>query len=163
MSKNTLRIKNDSDSGSAKAATAFAAGLLAFALLAAGVWFMTSKRRAEAGSPAAAATPSVKEVLHLESFVVNLADPSGDCFLRVGVDLGLERSLSGHGEKEAAALPTAQVRDVILRVLSTFNSDDLLAPEGKIKLKTELVKSLQGTIPELGVREVYLTDFLVQR
>ena len=56
--------------------------------------------------------------------MVNLADPSGDCFLRVGVDLlGLERSISGHGEKEAAALPTAQVRDVILRVLSTYNSD----------------------------------------
>jgi flagellar FliL protein len=163
MSKDRLSIKNDSDSGFGKTATAFAAGLLAFALLAGGAWFLTSKRRAGTGSPPAAATPSVKEVMHLESFVVNLADPSGDCFLRVGVDLGLERSINPHGEKEAAALPTAQVRDVILRVLSTYNSDDLLAPEGKIKLKGELVKSLQGTIPELGVREVYLTDFLVQR
>lgn len=162
MSKDTSSIKNDSEKGHGKTAKAFAAGLLVFALLAGAAWFLISKRRADARTPAAA-TPSVKEVMHLESFVVNLADPSGDCFLRVGVDLGLERSISGHGEKEAAALPTAQVRDVILRVLSTYNSDDLLAPEGKIKLKNELVKSLQGTIPELGVREVYFTDFLVQR
>jgi flagellar FliL protein len=162
MSKDTSTIKNDSDKGFGKTAMAFAAGLLVLALLAGGAWFLISKRRAEPGGPVPA-VPSVKEVMHLESFVVNLADPPGDCFLRVGIDLGLERSTGGHGEKEAAALPTAQVRDVILRVLSTYNSDDLLAPEGKIKLKQELVKSLQATIPELGVREVYLTDFLVQR
>jgi flagellar FliL protein len=162
MSKDTLSIKNDSDKGFGKTAMAFAAGLLAFALLAGAAWFLVLKRRAQPERPVPTA-PSVKEVMHLESFVVNLADPPGDCFLRVGVDVGLERPINGRGEKEAVALPTAQVRDVILRVLSTYNSDDLLAPEGKIKLKHELVKSLQAGVPELGVREVYLTDFLVQR
>jgi flagellar basal body-associated protein FliL len=50
-----------------------------------------------------------------------------------------------------------------LQVLSTYHSADLLAPEGKLKLKQELVKALEVGAPELGVREVYITDFLVQR
>jgi flagellar basal body-associated protein FliL len=48
-------------------------------------------------------------------------------------------------------------------VLTTWRSDALLAPDGKQKLKTELVRALRENVPELGVREVYFTDFLVQR
>ena len=36
----------------------------------------------------------VKAVMHLEPFVVNLADAEDNRFLRVGVDLGLESQLS---------------------------------------------------------------------
>lgn len=162
MSNDTSSIRNDSDKGFGKTAMGFVAGLLAFVLLAGAGWFLISKRRAERAGPVPAA-PSVKEVMHLEGFVVNLADPPGDCFLRVGVDLGLGRSIKGQGEKEATALPTAQARDVILRALCTHHSDDLLAPEGKTKLKQELVKSLQAANPELGIQEVYITDFMIQR
>jgi flagellar FliL protein len=94
---------------------------------------------------------------------VNLADPPGECFLRIGIDLGLARSISVHGERDAAAIPTAHVRDVILRVLTTYQSNELLAPAGKLRLKQQLLESLQTAIPELAIREVYFTDFLVQR
>ena len=60
-------------------------------------------------------------------------------------------------------MPTARIRDCILAVLSTWHSDALLAPEGKQKLKDELVHALQDRVPELGVKEIYFTDFLVQR
>lgn len=106
----------------------------------------------------------VKAVMHLEPFVVNLADAEDNRFLRVGVDLGLESQLSGKGGKgEEGEVPTAPIRDCILTVLSTWHSDALLAPDGKQKLKDDLVRALRGRVPELGVREVYFTDFLVQR
>ncbi len=106
----------------------------------------------------------IKAVLHLEAFVVNLADPGENRFLRVGMDLGLERPLPAKaGKGGEGEVPTARIRDCILEVLSTWHSDALLAPEGKQKLKDELVHAIQARVPELGVREVYFTDFLVQR
>ena len=42
-------------------------------------------------------SPQIKGVLHLEAFVVNLADPEENRFLRVGIDLGLENPLSLQG------------------------------------------------------------------
>jgi flagellar FliL protein len=115
-------------------------------------------------SKKASGAPQVKAVMRLESFVVNLADSEGNRFLRVGIDLGLEHPLAAKGgEAEQLGVPTARVRDTILSVLSTWRSDALLAPDGKQKLKEELVRALRARVPELGVREVYFTDFLVQR
>jgi len=108
--------------------------------------------------------PQIKGVLHLESFVVNLADSEENRFLRVGIDLGLGISPPAkEGKGGAGDVPIARIRDCILAVLSTWRSDGLLAPEGKQKLKDELLHALQDRVPELGVKEIYFTDFLVQR
>ncbi len=108
--------------------------------------------------------PNIIAVMHLEPFVVNLADTEDNRFLRVGIDLGLEKPFPAkEGKVGENAVPTARIRDCILGVLTTWHSDALLAPEGKQKLKDELVKSLQARVPELAVREIYFNDFLVQR
>jgi flagellar FliL protein len=108
--------------------------------------------------------PSVKAVMHLEPFVVNLADSEDNRFLRVGIDLGLGNPRPAkEGKGGEGDVPIARIRDCILAVLTTWHSDALLAPEGKGKLKEELVQALRDRVPELGVKEVYFTDFLVQR
>jgi flagellar FliL protein len=105
-----------------------------------------------------------KGIVHLEPFVVNLADPEENRFLRVGIDLGLEKPLPGkEGKGGEADVPAARIRDCILYVLSTWRSDALLASDGKQKLKDEILHALKDRVPELGVKEVYFTDFLVQR
>jgi len=107
---------------------------------------------------------AIKTILHLEPFVVNLADPEDNRFLRVGLDLGLDVALAGKGGKGGEGeLPTARIRDCILEVLSSWRSDALLAPEGKEKLKGQLIQALHARAPEVGVKEIYFTDFLVQR
>lgn len=113
----------------------------------------------ESGKDAPSA--KVKTVLHLEPFVVNLADAEDNRFLRVGIDLGLEIPNARAGNE--GVVPTSRIRDCILTVLSTWHSDALLAPEGKQKLKEELLRALQERTPELEVKEIYFTDFLVQR
>jgi flagellar FliL protein len=109
------------------------------------------------------AEPKVRAVLHLEPFVVNLADPEGDRLLRVGIDLGLEREVGENSRAGQGEIPIARTRDAILTVLTTRNAQGLVAPEGKTNLKDELVKALHEHAPELEVREVYFTEFLVQR
>jgi len=129
---------------------------------AAGLWYRSRKLRAGSGKPAAAET-KVNAVMHLESFTVNLADKDQSSYLRVGIDLGLAHDLPGgkDGDKSAQFMPL--VRDTLLGVLSIWSSEQLLAPDGRTKLKADLVKALRDRAPELDVREVYFTDFLVQR
>jgi flagellar FliL protein len=109
------------------------------------------------------AEPKVRAVLHLEPFVVNLADTEGDRFLRVGIDLGLEQELGEHSRAGQSEMPIARTRDTILMILTACKADRLMAPAGKANLKDELTKALREHAPELGVREVYFTEFLVQR
>jgi flagellar FliL protein len=109
------------------------------------------------------AKSEVRTVLHLDPFLVNLADPDSDRFLRVGIDLGLQRDPNEHGQAEKTPLPIARTRDTILIVLTNCNADALLPPQGKAKLKQELTQALHEHVPELEVEEVYFTEFLVQR
>jgi flagellar basal body-associated protein FliL len=129
---------------------------LAFALLALGVWFW-STRGTQPGNSAGEAS-QVKSTLHLESFVLNLADPGQRSYLRVGIDLGLSRQM-GKGENA----PLGPVRDTILSALGQSQADDLVTAKGKAKLKENLLHALQERVPGLGVEEVYFTEFLIQR
>lgn len=105
-------------------------------------------------------TPGEAEaIFHLESFVLNLSDPGQRAYLRVGLDLGLSRPIN-KGEDSALLGP---VRDTIIGVLGQGKADELATPKGKEQLKQDLLRSLQERIPSLGVRDVYFTEFLIQR
>ena len=142
-----------------KAAPSHTRGLvfsvLAVGLLGMAVWFWSTKRT---GTGSDRSGP-VKSSLHLDTFVLNLADREQRSYLRVGIDLGLGRTLG----KEENAPPVGQVRDTILGVLSQSRVDDLLTAPGKAKLKEDLLRALQERVPELDVQEVYFTEFLIQR
>ena len=138
------------------------AGMLGWALIIALGSSGCKKSKAPTAPPAG--KTEVKAVLHLEPFVVNLADSEDNCFLRIGLDLGLTNELSAKEAKGPEGnVPMARIRDCILSVVSAWTSDALLAPDGKQKLKDQLVKSLRARVPELGVQEIYFTDFLMQR
>ena len=119
-----------------------------------GIWYWTNR-----GAQAASEPPRVRSTLHLETFVLNLADTDQRSYLRVGVDLGLNQE-ARHGEEAA---PVAEVRDTILTVLSQAKLGDLMSAAGKAKLKQDLLHALQERLPRLGVDEVYFTEFLIQR
>jgi flagellar protein FliL len=103
----------------------------------------------------------VRCTLHLETFVINLLEPEEKAYLRVGVDLGLDREFPCSEMRNGPSL--AQVRDTVLEVLAGTRAEDVLTPEGKRKLKEQILAALQARIPEMGAREVYFTDFLIQR
>lgn len=126
-----------------------------------GLPFLGHSKTVGAKVPEKDASPAA--ILQLKSFVVNLADPNQAAFLRVGIALGLSKPLQGASHSEKDSPYTPQVRDAILSVLSTWKSGDLLAKDGKKDLKKQLLATLQQRVPELGVVEVYFTDFLIQQ
>lgn len=126
------------------------------ALAGVAIWFWSSRSN---DSAQAHDSETVRSTLHLETFVLNLADADQRSYLRIGIDLGLNQS----AKPAEQAAPLAEVRDTILTVLSQAKVGDLLTPAGKTKLKQDLLRALQERMPGLGVEEVYFTEFLIQR
>jgi flagellar basal body-associated protein FliL len=140
--------------------------LLIFVLLAAigaGAYWFISRRHDVQAAPSDPKANSVTSVIHLDSFVVNLADPSQTAFLKVGIDLGVTAAPAEgkSGDANTAVLP--KIRDTMLSVLSTWQSGGLLAANGKARLKEQILNALHQQVPTVPVKEVYFTEFLVQR
>lgn len=137
--------------------------VMVFAVLvggAGGAWFFLHHSKTAEAAPEANAP---EFVVHLETFTVNLADPEEGHFLRVTIDLGLAHAPKGAAERGYGDFPMARARDAILSVLTVGKADVLLTPEGKARLKHDLIQALQETVPEADVRNVYFTEFIVQR
>jgi flagellar protein FliL len=133
---------------------------LVVALVGGGVaWFFFHSNKATQAAPEETAP---KYTVHLEGFTVNLADPQESHFLRISIDVGLGKSLKASKEGESD-FPTARVRDAILPVLASGRSEALITPEGKAELKKELLSALHQKVPDIDAREIYFTEFLVQR
>ena len=124
-----------------------------------------SKAISGAASSAAKEAPVATHPVALEPLLINLADDSGRAYLRLGVVLAEEDEAGAKPKEEAkpVAGADASVRDTIFDVLGRENSTALLAPDGKQKLKNELLAALRVRDPELHVKTIYFTDFLVQR
>jgi flagellar protein FliL len=140
--------------------------MMLFALVVGGgaVWFVQQRERTAEASKARDNSSAPKYIVHLEGFTVNLADLEETHFLRATIDLGVDRIPEGADkDKPAQSLPVARIRDAMLAVLTVCKANDLLTPEGKAQLKKNLIESLHREVPELGVREIYFTEFLVQR
>jgi len=143
--------------------------LLTIAVLAvvgggASAWFVMQRTRI-ADAPRSSDSGMVpKYIVHLEGFTVNLADTEETHFLRVTMDLGIDRLPEGvEKDRMAAGMPVARIRDAVLSVLTVCHAAPLLTPEGKLQLKKNILESLQHDVPELDIRDVYFTEFLVQR
>ncbi len=131
------------------------AGALIFALMVAGTsaWFGMKRARGVAADGS-------ESTLTLETFVVNLNGAGQHAYLRVGITLGLGRALPSNTPEGP---PIAMVRDLILGVLAAAEPDQLLAADGKQRMKGQILKALQEQVPALAVQNVYFTEFLVQR
>ena len=111
---------------------------------------------------------SALSIVPLESFTVNLADQEEGRFLRITLSLGVSGQLPAVPKGEGKSTGTggvsiATIRDSIITVLAQCTADQLLTSEGKLKLKSNLIQALNRDVPALGVREIYFTEFLVQR
>jgi flagellar FliL protein len=114
-------------------------------------------------------TPGVAtRTISLDPILVNLADPSGHTYLRLGLALGIEdgaETATPANAAQAMNLPREReipIRDTVLAVLGQQTSGALLEPDGKERLKQELQAALALHNPELKVRNLYFSDFLVQ-
>jgi flagellar FliL protein len=124
-------------------------GLVVVVVLGAvGAFVVISKQRAAADDPDAEAHPPSKAAvshaapktppvyLPLDSMVVNLADPGGERVAQVGITLEVLDAKSSDAVK--AFLPT--IRSGILLLVSQRTAEELLNPEGKQKLASDILR-----------------------
>lgn len=94
----------------------------------------------------------------LEPFVVNLNDPGGPKFLKVSIQL----ELANAALMEKAKQKTPQLRDAVITLLTSKSSESLFPPEGKLQLKDEINARMNQIMGPNTVKNVYLTDFVMQ-
>jgi flagellar FliL protein len=100
-------------------------------------------------------------IIGFEPFVVNLADPGGQHFLRISV-----RIIVGT-EEEAKKIDESQVqlmrlRSAIVDLLSSQKSDDIATAAGKAALQKEISERATKIVAPIEVADVLFSDFVVQ-
>jgi flagellar FliL protein len=114
----------------------------------------------EAGSEETEAPPE-PGLVEMEPFVVNLADPGGQRFVRVSMRL-LTYDEHQALELKENAVSQAKVRAALLELLSMQTADGLVTLEGKNALKKAIAERASHAVHELKVIDVLFVEFIVQ-
>jgi len=116
--------------------------------------------------PDKAKPEEIGAVVSVDTFIVNLADPGGNRYLRVTMDLelvGKPADKSGGktaGDELAKRMP--QIRDAILMILSTKRYVDISTPEGKTALREEILNAANGLLASSQISRIYFKEFVIQ-
>jgi len=108
--------------------------------------------------------PELKELnkpgifVKVGDFVVNLADPDVQRFAKVSITIEV---VNEKVQNEVNQYMPA-IKDAIVDLISSKYYKDIKTPEGREKLKIELLKRLNALLPNGGVKAVYFTSFVVQ-
>jgi flagellar FliL protein len=116
------------------------------------------EEQAQEGDQNQAAIPGSGFTVSLPTFVVNLADPLGRRYLKLGIDVEVV------SEEATAELNKKQpmVKDALILLLSSKTYQDLSTMENKILLKKEIVDRLNQIMGGSKVLQVYFTDMVIQ-
>ncbi|MFO7707973.1 MAG: flagellar basal body-associated FliL family protein [Desulfobacterales bacterium] len=100
----------------------------------------------------------VKPVVSLDTFIVNLADPGGNRYLRVTMDL----EVGGKAAADEIGKRVPQLRDAVLMILPTKRFADISTLEGKTALREELIGALNGMLGPGAVARIFFKEFVIQ-
>ncbi len=98
----------------------------------------------------------VKEMIRLEPFVVNLAGSRGRRLARVTLELEVD---NGKAKDEIEAR-SAQIRDIIIIILSSKSYEAVANKEGKDSLRDEIRDTVSGFLTKGKIRKIYFTEFM---
>ena len=96
-------------------------------------------------------------VLPLPSITVNLSDPAGRRYLKMGMEVEVNADVSA-----ALQANNARIRDAIIMLLAGKTFNDISTPDGKVLLKAEVAARLNQILGAQRVIRVYFTDFVVE-
>jgi len=99
------------------------------------------------------------KVVSLDTFIVNLADPGGNRYLRVTMDLEIT---GGKPADDELAKRVPQLRDAILMILPTKRYADISTTEGKTAMREELTGAINGLLATAKVARIYFKEFVIQ-
>jgi len=97
-------------------------------------------------------------VMELEPFLLNLADRDELRFLKVSIKLELDRP----EEKTDFQNKVPAIRDALLVLLSSKESQLLRTVNGKKRIREEILTRANGVMSRGKVANVFFTDFIIQ-
>jgi len=132
-----------------------------------GMFMIWNKLAAVSAQVTPAGDPNVEKakpeqmgkVVSLDTFIVNLADPGANRYLRVTMDLEVT---GGKAAEEDLTRRTSQLRDAVLMILPTKRFSDIISTEGKSALRDELLGALNGLLAAGKISRIYFKEFVIQ-
>lgn len=100
----------------------------------------------------------VGEIISLEPFVVNLADPKGKRYLKIKISLEVE-SLEA---AERAQKVAPKLRDIVIMMLTSLSFEEVMTPEGKLRIRDELLERFSRITRPDKIKNIYFSEFVVQ-
>ena len=133
---------------------------------AAGAWFFVLKDKFMPGSGGdkkvekveAKASKPMGTTVALPVFTVNLADPLGQRFIKIN----LEVEAADAKATEEIAQQNARIRDSIILLLSSKSYADIATTESKLLLKIEITDRLNTILGPGKIYQVFITDMVIQ-
>lgn len=99
---------------------------------------------------------SVGQVIPLETFIINLAGSKGRKIAKVNMELEIKgEAVAGEIEKRKA-----QVRDIIIIILSSKTYEEVSSREGKDNLRTEIKDTINSFLTSGKITNVFFTEFI---
>ena len=122
--------------------------------------FLAPAPSVENGGPAAAGDgkSTFGYMFPVGTFTVNLADPKGKRYIRVK----LEAEFESEAALEKAQKLAPKLKDTVIMLLSSLSFEEVMTPEGKIRIRDELIERFNQVMRPDKVKNIYFTDFLVQ-
>jgi flagellar FliL protein len=96
------------------------------------------------------------KVIPLDTFLVNFAGSKGRRVAKVNMEMEVE----GEGVVSEIDQRKAQVRDIIIILLSGKTYDQVSNREGKDKLKEQIRDTVNAFLTKGKIKEVYFTEFI---
>jgi flagellar FliL protein len=93
-----------------------------------------------------------------DTFIVNLADPSGSRYLRMTIDVEVDSNFV----IEEMKTRQPQLRDMIISIVSNKTYEDVSTTRGKLAIKEEIIRRFNLILKTGKVRNIYFTEFVVQ-
>ena len=100
--------------------------------------------------------------LKFDPFVVNLADPGGVRYLRLGLSLVINATDKEAKHLEESKVPLLRIRSAVLDLLSQQLSEHVVTPEGKQELRQAIEERANAILKPVEVTDVLFTEFVVQ-
>jgi len=131
-------------------------GFIAWKLVTLKVPLLSSHPQAAAAADDAPPKPGI--FIAMDNITVNLADTDQSRFLRVKMKIEARDKAAEKRIKDN----NAQIKDLVITILSSKTFNDVRTPQGKFALKEELAYRINQLIGGHPVNDVYFTDFVAQ-
>lgn len=96
-------------------------------------------------------------VLPLPPITVNLDDPNGRRYLKLGMEVEVNSDVAAQLKAQ-----NSRIRDSIIMLLAGKTYGEVATPDGKVVLKAEIAARLNQILGAQRVVRVYFTDFIVE-